>query len=128
VKKYRISSISGNSKYAGECGVSGDPCANVILKHAGFVDSQGRNDTPHLFIGCVPAKGKNIFVYYDEPASDSEKGSFRLVDLWVNGTEYEIDRGTAGKSHGDVGIRTFYGRGSEHMVSWSFHCDPDPVV
>ena len=126
-KKYKITSISGNSRYAGEGGRSGDEVADTILRLEGFVDRSGRSDRAHLFMGCVPAKDKSFIVYHNEPELNSTDGWFRLVRIEPDGSEIEIDHGKAGKSHGDPGIRTFYGKGKE-LASWSFHCDPNPLV
>lgn len=126
LKKYKVTSVSGNSQYAGQGSGGGDHVANGILAEAGFVDREGRSDNFNLFIGCEPMKGKTFFVYYAEPISDSEEGSFRLVRIESDGKEKVIDRGTASKSHTDPGVFTFYARGAD-LQSWSFHCDPNPV-
>ena len=122
-EKYKIASVSGNSKCANQFG---DRLADSILTEAGFVNRDGRNRNANLFIGCVPANDKSFFVYHAEPISDSERGTFRLVRVEDNGNETVIDQGSAGKSHPNRGLLTFYAGGSK-LPSWSFHCEPIPA-
>ena len=126
LRKYKVTSVSGNSCYAGQNSACGDEVANSLLAGAGFVDRNGNNKNPNLYIGCEPARGDKFFVYYCEPESNEKPGSFRLVKLGEYDRETVIDRGTAGKAHTDPGVFTFYAQGAD-LESWSFHCDPEVV-
>jgi len=119
VKKFRIVQVSGNTESSKQgC----DPVACLLFQDEGFV---GRSKSPFINIGAIPTHGKSFYVYYDEPATDSEKGTFRLVrvDQYSN-KEVVVDRGTASKSHIHEGLNTmtFYGSGIR-LLSWSFHCE-----
>lgn len=118
-KKYRIQQVSGNS---GVSCTSGDLWANKDLQEMGFV---GRSDNPlNVYLGAVPAEGREFFVYYEKPKNKKAQGKFRLVEK--KGTVEEIvDEGTATDSHFHGGLRTltFYGSG-RRLAGWSFHCEP----
>jgi hypothetical protein len=120
MKKLKIVSVSANS---GLGSMAGDRVADVTLRSEGFT-AQMPSGSPS--IGAIPASGKSFVVYYEAPPTDSEKfaGRFRLVET-TNGTEREIDHGSACDSHvhGGTGTMTFYGRG-DVLESWSFHCQP----
>lgn len=119
MKKLVIQSVSGNSAFA-QSGY--DPCADSLLRSAGFREHEGSHYG--LSIGAIPGEDRTFAVNYEEPAEGAEDytGRFQLIET-TGGRDREIDHGSAGKSHthGGTGAMTFYGRG-RNLKSWSFHC------
>ncbi|MBS3089214.1 hypothetical protein J4402_05610 [Candidatus Pacearchaeota archaeon] len=121
-KKLKVVQVGANSQYASE---KGDYLACSILESEGFVSRDtfgGKKGNPFTYLGAVPDKGKEFFVYYNEPQTEKEKGAFRLVRVNA-GIEILVDEGTASKSHihGGLNTLTFYASGKE--LGWSFHCE-----
>ena len=123
IRKLKVTQVSANSAHASE---RGDYLACRILEGEGFVsrDTFGsKHRSPFTYLGAVPDNGKEFYVYYNEPKSESEEGTFRLVRI-DDGIERLVDEGFAGESHihGGLNTLTFYASGKE-LPSWSFHCE-----